>query len=446
MAEPSASLRIAIVAEHSSLKFGGEAALPLHYFRVLRKRGSEAWLVTHARTRDELLELFKQDADRILFVPDTWLHRAVARAGTRLPRQIQGMSTGFLVRLLTQTMQKRIVRRLVREQGITVVHQPIPVSPKEPSLMFGLGVPVVIGPMNGGMQYPPAFRHLESRWIRASVTLGRAVSHLVHVLLRGKREAAALLVANQRTRAALPRGASTNVIEFIENGVDLSVWSSRHDVAPYPSDITRFIFVGRLVDWKAVDLLLAAFHRAASSAPMTLTIVGDGPERERLEGMARSMGLLGADEAAPGKVSFLGWRSQAECAELLQRSDAMVLPSVWECGGAAVLEAMAMAVPVIATDWGGPADYLDPECGVLVPPTSRDQFIEGLTTAIIQLARSPEQRAAMGAAGRRKVLAEFDWDVKVERMLAVYQSVTRGPVAVQARLAVADAGARIGEV
>src|SRR5579883_1420456 len=59
--------RVLIVAEHASAKFGGEAALPLHYFRVLRKRRIEAWLVVHERTRDELNGQFAEDFDRIYF-------------------------------------------------------------------------------------------------------------------------------------------------------------------------------------------------------------------------------------------------------------------------------------------------------------------------------------------------------------------------------------------
>jgi glycosyltransferase involved in cell wall biosynthesis len=337
------------------------------------------------------------------------------------------MTVGLLLRLLTQVLQRRTVRRLVRERGIDVVHQPIPVSPKEPSLMFGLGVPVVIGPMNGGMEFPPAFRNLESGWVRGLVNAGRSLAHLAHVLFPGKRQAAALLVANARTGQALPRGHARNVITFIENGVDLAVWSPKPVPPRADAAVTRFIFVGRLVDWKGVDMLLEAFQRAASSDAMLLQVIGDGPERGRLEAMATAMGLTTPGEGMPGTVSFLGWRSQPECAELLWAADAMVLPSVWECGGAVVLEAMSVGIPVIATDWGGPADYLDAQCGILVRPETRQAFIDGLASSMLRLAASPELRAAMGAAGRRKVLDEFDWEVKVDRMISVYRSVLRAP-------------------
>jgi glycosyltransferase involved in cell wall biosynthesis len=114
--------------------------------------------------------------------------------------------------------------------------------------------------------------------------------------------------------------------------------------------------------------------------------------------------------------------SQADCAKQLARCDALVLPSMAECGGAVVLEAMAMEVPVIATAWGGPTDYLDPSCGILVEPSSRDAFVEDLAQALIRLATHPQDRRAMGKAGRLKVTRDFDWETKVDRMVGHYRS------------------------
>ena len=184
----------------------------------------------------------------------------------------------------------------------------------------------------------------------------------------------------------------------------------------------RFVFMGRLVDWKAVDLLLLAFKRATAQAAMTLSIIGSGDERGNLEQMARSMDILDDRGDQSGKVCFLGWMSQADCAVQLARCDALVLPSMAECGGAVVLEAMAMEVPVIATAWGGPVDYLDSSCGILVQPCSKDVFVDNLALALIRLATDPQARRAMGKAGRLKVIRDFDWEGKVDRILEHYRS------------------------
>src|SRR6202050_1609349 len=154
-------MRICIVAEHASVSFGGEAILPVHYFRLLRSLGVESWLVVHERTRRELAELSPQELDRILFVPDLWIHKLFFYLGRFLPRRLSEATLGLLNQLITQFCQRRLVRQLIRDQQIDVIHQPIPVAPRFPSVMFGLGVPVVIGPLNGGMEYPAAFRGAE---------------------------------------------------------------------------------------------------------------------------------------------------------------------------------------------------------------------------------------------------------------------------------------------
>ena len=414
-----ASLRILIVAEHASARFGGEAILPLHYFRILRARGIPAWLVVHERTRDELLALFPGDGEHMRFVRDSWLHRALWRCGAPLPRRVREATLGYALRLLTQLHARAEARRLIRSERIDVVHQPIPVSPREPSALFGLGVPVVIGPMNGAMRYPDAFRTVESRWVPGLVSVLALGSAALQRLLPGKLEAATLLAANARTRDALPRGARGRVVEMTENGVDLALWQG----APAPDGDPRpcFVFLGRLEDWKAVDLLLYAMQQVARRVPARLEIIGDGPMRAEWTALAERLGLS-------GQVRFLGWLPQKDAAERLRSVQGLVLPSLYECGGAVVLEAMACGLPVIATRWGGPCDYLDDACGILVEPTSRDALILGLADAIERLAASPELRGQLGARARERAVAHYDWNAKVDRMLELYaEAVQRCP-------------------
>jgi glycosyltransferase involved in cell wall biosynthesis len=506
---PSQSLRVLLVAEHASARFGGEAALPLHYFRILRRRGIDVWMVVHERTRSELESVFPDDCDRIYYVPDTLWHRAAHHLGKMLPAPVHYITLGYASRLLSQLIQRQIIRKAIRTHQISLIHQPTPVSPKEPSLIFGLGVPVVMGPMNGGMEYPPAFRGLQNRFTHLSIHLGRKVSNFLNWLMPGKLQADMLLIANPRTRNALPKGIRGQVIELVENGVDLSIWQAADSLmesaegfrnspgltyrrkisvrrsffgvlsnmmtrrihttrrlaatdiyskyrrylptqthldhlaqtspmqildqatvqaaAQFASTVgahppLTFVYVGRLVGWKAVDCLLEAFQRITETVHANLDIIGDGVQRASLEQQARDLDLLPESAGLLGqnRVEFVGWLSQVDCAQRLQHADVLILPSVHDCGGAVVLEAMAMGLPVIATNWGGPADYLDDSCGILVNPDSREALVQGLAAAMEQLARSPHLRQKMGRAGQTRVREQFDWDAKVDRMLEIY--------------------------
>lgn len=117
-----------------------------------------------------------------------------------------------------------------------------------------------------------------------------------------------------------------------------------------------------------------------------------------------------------------GWVSQRECSAALKEVDVLVLPSLCECGGAVVLEAMACGLPVVATNWGGPADYIDATCGVLVDPIDPACFVDGLVQAMSRLAGSPELRRSMSQAAAARVSSGvFNWDDKVKIMLGVYR-------------------------
>jgi glycosyltransferase involved in cell wall biosynthesis len=413
-----AQLKVVIVAANVSTRFGGEAILPWHYFRLLRKRGVQAWLVSHERTQRELTTLLPQEADRMSFVPDRPAQRWLHKMSAPLPQRISNMTLGWIIALYTGVMQRKIVRNLVSTYGIDVVHEPIPVSPKQPSLMYGVGAPVVMGPLNGGMNYPPGFRKSEGMLQRWLVRAGRSASDALNLALPGKRAAAVLLVANQRTREALPRGVGGEIIELTENGVDLTVFGPIRANGNESRARPRFAFVGRLVDWKGVDMLLEATARALREQDLELHIVGDGSERSQLEVLATNLGLN-------EHVVFHGFIPQEQCATLLADCDALVLPSLYECGGAVVLEAMAIGLPVIATKWGGPADYLDDTSGILIEPAGRERFIADLARAMVRLGGSRELGHRLGQSGRLRVTREFDWEKKIDRILSVYARAAR---------------------
>jgi glycosyltransferase involved in cell wall biosynthesis len=409
-------MRIVIVAQNASTKFGGEALLPLHYFRILRSRQIETWLVVHARTQPELEALFPEDCDRMHFVPDTWLHKVIYFFGKFLPARINLPTLGLLSHLYTQMLQRRIVQRLVKEHQINILHEPTPVSATFPSLMFGFKVPVVIGPLNTDIKFPLAFRSRQSPVIDNVVAFAYQFVDSFNRLFPGKMKADIILVANDRTSKALPAGVRGKVMRFVENGVDLSVWRSKStsSTSKEPNKQVHFVFLGRLIDWKGVDVLLEAFVAVAAQTDAVLEIIGDGNIRGELEAQTVRLGL-------GDKVVFSGWLSQEQSAIRLQQADVMVMPSLREPGGAVVMEAMGIGLPVIATNWGGPKEYINPTCGILVEPSSQEAFVQGLTDAMLKLAHSPELRESMGSAGRERVRELFDWERKVDRMMGIYQ-------------------------
>ncbi len=409
-------LGVLIVAENASMRQGGESRLALQWFLELLKVGVDVHLLVHVRSKHELDESFSGFASRIHYVPEVRLQTICWKLGKALPAHVKSFTSEWLIHLVTQFMQRRTARQLIEKLNLQIVHEPAPVAPRLPSMMYGLGVPVVIGPMNGNMSYPPGFRS-RSFLERAFVPVARSFGDLANFLIPGKRRAEVLLVANERTRFALPAGCRGKAGILCENGVELDVWQRPDNLPARPMDGLRLAFLGRLVPWKGVDIVLDVFAEVKKQTPSAeLWIIGDGPERLSLQQQAEALDLCGS-------VTFHGWSAPNDCPRLLSQCDVFLYPSVFDCGGAVVLEAMSLGLTVVALNWGGPGDYLTSESGVLVEPVGRRQSITDLANAVRCL--TPSKRRAFGEAAQRKIADHFTWAAKVRQILLIYESVCK---------------------
>lgn len=214
-------------------------------------------------------------------------------------------------------------------------------------------------------------------------------------------------------RMAREVGFPREHIHTIRNGVDLDDWAKGNRAAARAllkaeSSDVLVMAVGRLVPVKNHAMLLAAVrHAQALGARCRLLIAGDGPLRPELDAQARALGIASI-------VEFLGTR--ADLPDLLAACDIFVLSSNSEGMSNTIIEAMAAAKPVIATNVGGnPELVVHGHTGLLVEPRSAAAMADGIRT----LVADPVRREAMGAEGRRRAEREFS----VRRMLDEYQQM-----------------------
>lgn len=421
---PQPALTILLIAENVSRNLSGETILPYYYLQHFLALGHDVRIICHERVRDQLAaDLDPALFARFTFVGDGLLQKALFRLGRLFPHRVEDLVFNQLIQLLTQLRMRKLAQRQVAQRAVDVVFQPAPIAAKAISFMYDLGAPVVIGPMSGGMDLPPAFRRLDGPLVRMAISGSRGATGLLHRLIPGKRHAAVLLVANSRTRAALPSGVTGEIREVMESAVDLGRWQPRA-ADPALGGKMSFIFCGRFVDWKGISYLVRAFAPLARMGGVRLDLVGDGELHGEIAELVRAEGL--ADSVVMhGRVPLERYM------ELLLDAGAFVSPSLRECGGIAMMEAMAIGVPVIATDWGGAAQYASRDCAILVPPSSQIGFVDGLTEAMRHLAGSPELRSRLGRAGRRHLEQQgHDWAVKARTVAEILKDVARNDRAV----------------
>jgi glycosyltransferase involved in cell wall biosynthesis/O-antigen/teichoic acid export membrane protein len=273
------------------------------------------------------------------------------------------------------------------------------------------GVPFLWGPVGGGETAPDAFVRALPLGGRLRARLRETVRGASHALpaVRETARCATLALATTDESAVRMRRLGAPNVETARASVALSddAFARLAALGPPPAGPVTFVFMGRLLDWKGVALGLRAFARACADAPDDLVgarfiVVGDGPERTRLETLA--VALPGAP-----RVEFRGALPRDEALAALAEAHVLVHPSLHDSGGYATLEALAAGRPVVCLALGGPAVQVTPEVGIAVPAVTPEQAETDLAAALVGLASDAPLRARLGTAGRARVQARFRW-------------------------------------
>jgi glycosyltransferase involved in cell wall biosynthesis len=211
-------------------------------------------------------------------------------------------------------------------------------------------------------------------------------------------------IASAAKTVVVPLGLDLDALLTLpQGGPDL-----RASIGASPDDVIVG-YAGRMVPVKDLRTLIRAFAEARVAVPrLRLMLAGDGPERPGVEALVAELGL-------GDRVHFIGWTD--DLGRFYATLDMFVLSSLNEGTPVAGIEAMAAARAVVATSVGGVPDVVEHErSGLLVPP--RDP--PALADAIVRLARDPQLRQAMGAAGRERAREQYSHTRLVDDIERIY--------------------------
>ena len=226
------------------------------------------------------------------------------------------------------------------------------------------------------------------------------------------RHARAVMAGSMATYGELPESVRSRTVYLPENGIDPVRFP--YDGGRPANGPLRACFVGRLVPYKGLDMLIEATAGHLKDGRMTLDIVGDGP-------MMQSLRLQAAALNAPDAVRFHGWLEHGEVHRVLRTAHVLGFPSVREFGGAVVLEAMALGVVPIVVDYAGPGELVTEDVGFKVPLGPRAALVDVLGRLFSTLAHDRRPLAPMAAAGRDRATRLFTWDAKAKQVHDVYR-------------------------
>jgi len=310
-----------------------------------------------------------------------------------------------------------LVEEICRTENIEIVHQITPIEFRSigryaeiPNIKF------ICGPLGGGEFLPDGLRcyakgNLFVEWMREKLNKNALKKYEKTNKLSA---CSYIMFANRETKkylAELTVGVPQRL--FFDNGIDEGEFSDKSSNADGKTMV--FLVAGRLAYRKGHAFLLDALERLPEGVDYQVRIVGEGPEREKIQKKCRNSKF--AD-----KVVFTGRIPFSEMEKEYKNADVFIMPSIRETTGAVLLEAMSKGLPVITIDrFGGPVLF-DSDSGWLYSGENREEFIKRLSDIIIECISNPELVKVRGDVAREKAKQHL-WKNKIEVYNAVYKEV-----------------------
>ena len=373
-------------------------------------RAHRLWVLTAAQNREAIeAALKKQPLPDVQFVYvglPGWLHALIPhQVGIQLYAYLWQWKAYFVARGLHRRVRFDLFHHLTYENDwmASIIGALLP-------------VPYVRGPGGGAHRIPKPFLKgfgLGSRLAEFRRTFGQWVFRHDPFFVLSQHRARVILACNREAVEGVPARWRHKVQLLSINGI------SAHELAPLQqqarSEKFAVLSAGRLVPLKGFDLALRAFRILAEKHPEAgFTIIGKGPELNRLESLIHELGL-------EKQARIESWMARERLLASMRSCDVFLFASLRDGGGLVVVEAMASGKPVVCFDLGGPGLHIDEECGFKVPARDPDQAVRDMAVALEKLASDRNLCAQMGRAALERTRQVYDWDRVTERIIEAYE-------------------------
>lgn len=408
-AAPGARLRVLLSAYACDPSQGSEPGIGWNIALEMARR-HDVWLVTRANNRASIEAAVEREGvelHRIYYDLPRWAAwwKRGGR-GIRLYYYLWQIGAYFVARRLSRTVSFDVVNHITFGRYWA------------PSFMALLPAPFIWGPVGGGEAAPPAFLAglgRAGRVYELARTLAKRAGELDPFVRLTARRSRIALATTSETAERLRRLHCERVEILGAMGMSDQAAAELRPAPRARNDGSRFVSSGRLLGWKGFHLGVEAFA-GAELPEAELWIIGDGPERSRLEALSSQLGVA-------GRVRFLGALPRGEALAAMAECQALVHPSLHDSGGWVCVEAMLLELPVLCLDLGGPATLVTRDTGFVASAESPESAVRELREAMRRIARSPELGRRMGTLGRERALAECRWSSKGDRLGALYREV-----------------------
>ncbi len=311
----------------------------------------------------------------------------------------------------------RKVNKILRDKGIEnidLIHCLTPAGIFAYNNLYKFGKPIILGPVGGGLRIPENFEQYETTRYR--------LRQIYYKILKKNpkwinyyKNSSKILIGTRNVLSNLPECTHIKTIELFDTVVDTNKFKPTTKIKD--SECINIIYSGLMDATKGCLLLVEAFNMLIKDgySNIQLNMLGDGDELNNIKKIIKN-------EKLEEHIHLLGNVTSHEVSRHLKNADIFCLPAIKENGGTAILEAMACALPIVTSDYGGPAVSVTNECGIKIKPSDYNSYISDLKDALAYLIDNKDIRIRMGINARKRAVSEYSFESLESRIIELYES------------------------
>ena len=299
-----------------------------------------------------------------------------------------------------------VAKRIIQDEHVDYILHLTFGSMWMPTFLPFLSPKFIWGPMGGGECVPFSFigvlpfKQRVVQMFRYILNYSTIINPLI---LLPACKAKVILARTPNTKAIMPFFVKKKTKVLLETAMEESVFQREKKL--YESDIIKMVISARFISIKNIPLVIKSLKYISTSKPWKLTLLGSGPDRELILRTIK-------EEGYGDRVNIISMLPREEALDLIVNSDIFIFPSLKEGGTWALMEAMAMGLPVVCVNWAGMAVETTPETAIQIPVSSPKTMEREMGAAISLLINNRSEREKMGQSARQRIRDVFNWDAK----------------------------------
>jgi len=417
----SSNKKVLLVAQECNPNWTSVPLIAFKYCSELSKY-VDLTLVTHSRNYNSLKgkEIGKIIQIKESKIESIWYKLAYYISGCRRWWPIIHILSYPLHIYFCKRVNKKFNSK-IKKGEYDIVHIITPILPRYPAPLVdackAMGIPLVIGPCNGGLEYPKSHWGVyfkeggPLKFVANLFSHYKSVQHTYH-------NCSKILCGSYSTKKYIEnicRHVDSKTEYMCENGIEnvLSLKKIRFNIEKK----LKCVYVGRLVPYKGCLFVIEAIKNLIRDGRQNieLIIIGSGPEENYYKKIVADYGLN-------EYITFLGWQPENVIQEYYRNFDILTFPSIREFGGAVVIEAMSNGCTPLIIERGGPFEVTTEKTAIYIKIGKKDEIILSIIKELKELMQDKSKLIDLSINGV-KASKKYLWNRKIKRTIEIYNEL-----------------------